>query len=770
MNFEKTIDAAAVNAQRPALSTSPTPTSSPGLDVNSALKILQKDGLLSRALKGFEARLAQQQMMANIIEAYNNQAIALIEAGTGTGKSIAYLIPALLWAAQKKERTLISTNTITLQEQLVNKDIPLLTKALNIEVKAVLVKGMSNYVCLRKLEETKQELRLFPAEDLEEIEKLEAWAHTSSDGTRSDLSFIPTSGAWERISAENDTCNRQDCPHYQDCHFFKARRQANEAQILVANHHLLFADLACRADTENYKNPAVLPLYSRIVLDEAHNIEDIATDYFASRISRLDIMRTSARLASEKSSKSQGKLLFLKERVQEHYHNKTSREAASLMSQFNIELPGFRRDLLQQTNDAFQAFANFIQLLQPSAKNHGSLEETLVESKLRLLPFHKTHPRWSQEILPRTQQLITVLEHYVIALNSIEANFKALNNERLLEQTKGTRFEITALAARLVSSSEILKSFIADNCPASSVRWIEVQMMRTMANIHLVDAELDIAQRLVKFLFSKFPTVILCSATLTTNKQFQFIKRRLGITPELLPNRRIIEAIYDSPFNYQKQALFAVPTDIAHPQDPGFPQDAAEKIWQAIQASRGNAFVLFTSYSQLKTCYELLSKRFNDNRYHVLKQGDDNRQSLLNKFKSIDRSILFGTDSFWEGVDVAGEALRCVIIVKLPFKVPSEPMIQARTEAIIAQGGDPFFDYSLPNAIVKFKQGFGRLIRNKKDRGCIVCLDSRLLQKGYGQQFLNSLPPCQQIFAEGVSLQQQMTEFYRSTHYLVKNN
>jgi ATP-dependent DNA helicase DinG len=757
------------NTQNASPNLSPSPPTSSGLDVDKVLKILQKDGLLSLALKGFEPRLAQQQMMANILDAYNNQAIALIEAGTGTGKSIAYLIPALLWASQKKERTVISTNTITLQEQLVNKDIPMLTKALNIETKAVLVKGMSNYVCLRKLEETKQELRLFPAEELEEIEKLDAWAHTSVDGTRSDLSFVPTPGAWDRISAENDTCNRQECPHFQECHFFKARRQANDAQILVVNHHLLFADLALRAETQNYKNPAVLPLYSRIVLDEAHNIEDIATDYFASRISRMDILRTSARLASDKNSKSQGKLLFLKEKLQEQYRNHSSRDSSSLMSKFNIELPGLRRDLLQQTSDAFQTFANFIKLLQPSDKNQSLSDDAQGDSKLRLLPFHKTHPMWSQEIIPRTQQLINALVQYVAALNSIEANFKSMNNERLLEQTKGTRFEITALASRLVESSEILKNFIADNCPATSVRWIEVQMMRTMSNIHLVDAELNIAKRLVNFLFSKFSTVILCSATLTTNKQFHFIKKRLGITSELLPNRRLIEAIYDSPFDYQKQALFAVPTDIAHPQDVNFSQDAAEKIWQAIQASRGNAFVLFTSYSQLKTCYQILSKRFSDNRYHVLKQGDDNRQSLLNKFKSTDRSILFGTDSFWEGVDVAGEALRCVIIVKLPFRVPSEPMIQARTESILAQGGDPFVDYSLPNAVVKFKQGFGRLIRNKKDRGCIVCLDSRLLNKGYGQIFLNSLPPCQRLFAEGENLQKQMTEFYRSTNYLLKN-
>lgn len=736
----------------------------------NALQILQPDGLLSKALKGFEPRLAQQQMMSNIIEAYQQQAIALVEAGTGTGKSIAYLIPALLWAVQKKERTLISTNTISLQEQLIHKDIPLLAKALNIEVKAVLVKGMSNYLCLRKLEDAKQELRLFPSDEIIDLEKIEAWSHSTTDGTRSELPFVPSPGTWERVCAENDTCSHQECPHYQSCHFFKARRQANEAQILVANHHMLFADLACRADTENYKNPAVLPVYTRIVLDEAHNIEDIATEYFAARISQLDIMRNMARLSSEKNAKAQGKLPLLKEKIHELYRKDIPREVSAIFSKLNIELPNLRRDLLQHTTEAFQAFANFVQVLQPSSGTRGTHSDDLPqgESKLRLLPFHKTHPDWSKTIVPHSKQLNDALKHYIQSLNAIEADIKSLNNDRLNEQTKGIRFEITAFAGRLAGLCETLEDFISDKECSSKVRWIESIKLRTMTNTLLVDAELDIASRLVKFLFSKFQTVILCSATLTTNKQFDFIKRRLGITPELLPNRRIIETIYDSPFNYQQQALFAIPTDIQHPQHPDFAKDASEKIWQAIQASHGNAFVLFTSYSLLKTCYQHLAERLEENRYTVLKQGDDNRNSLLNRFKSIDRSVLFGTDSFWEGVDVVGDALRCVIIVKLPFKVPSEPIIQARTEAIAAQGGDPFLDYSLPNAIVKFKQGFGRLIRNKQDRGCIVCLDSRLLTKGYGKQFLNSLPECQQIFSEGTKLQQQMSEFYRKTYHLVR--
>lgn len=734
----------------------------------SALQVLQADGILSRSLKGFEPRSAQQKMLTDIIEAYENQAIALIEAGTGTGKSIAYLIPALLWAVQKKERTLISTNTITLQEQLIHKDIPMLTKALNADVKAVLVKGMSNYLCFRKLDDVKQELLLFPSEEIKELERIEAWAQTTQDGTRSELPFVPSGGIWERVCAESDTCSRQECPHYQQCHFFKARRQANDAHILVANHHILFADLAFRAEQENYKNPAILPVYTRIVLDEAHNIEDIATEYFAGRVSHLDILRNMARLSSEKNAKAQGKLPLLKEKISEQYKNQLPRNVSGLLSKLTIELPNLRRDLIQLVHEAFQAFSNFIRILQSNQDTLANDENQLGENKLRILPYHKTHPDWFKEVVPRSRLLLDGLKNYIQSLNSLEEEIKCLNNDRLNEQTKGIRTDIIAYTARLAGCCQIIQDFISDADYSKRVRWVELIKLRTITNTLLVDAELDVAQRLVKFLFSKFATIILCSATLTTNKQFDFIKRRLGLTSELLPDRQIIEAIYDSPFNYQQQALFAIPIDMQHPQHPLFPIDASEKIWQAIQASHGNAFVLFTSYNLLKTCYQHLIQRLEENRYTVLKQGDDNRNSLLNRFKNTDRSILFGTDSFWEGVDVVGDALRCVIIVKLPFKVPSEPIIQARTEAIAARGGDPFHEYSLPNAIVKFKQGFGRLIRNKQDRGCIVCLDTRLITKGYGKVFLNSLPPCQQAFEKGSILQQQMSEFYRKTYYLVR--
>lgn len=737
-----------------------------GIDAEKALKVLQPDGTLSKIIKGFEPRDQQQNMMRNIIEAYNHDQIALIEAGTGTGKSIAYLIPAILWAAQRKERSVISTHTITLQEQLLIKDIPLVCKALNVTIKAVLVKGMRNYACLRKIEETRGEQLILHPQEAEEFAKIDAWAHNTPDGSKSSLSFEPSSQIWDKVCAENDTCNKNHCPYYQDCHFFKARREAAEAQILIVNHHLLFADLASRAESDNYQDPSILPLYTKVVLDEAHHIEDIATEYFAQKVNQLDLLRIVGRLAAEKGGKSLGKLTQLKEKILTFFNTKTPpKEISPILATLNIDLPGIRNDLLKYITEGFDKFHNFINLAKAPSR---STEEISNENKLRMLPEHYQNPYWMGELKTHIQELVNVIQKYVQVIYGIENSFKALGQEPLQEQTKGIRFEIEALCLRLTLASQTLQQFIQNAPPPSKVRWIEAQMLKTMINVYIADAELDIAKALASYLFTKFSSVILCSATLTTNKRFDFAKQRLGLTPYHIKDIPLTENVYDSPFNYRQQALLVVPTDLPNPQESSFTLAAAEKIWETIQISHGNAFVLFTSYSMLKNCYQILESRLQKNKYPVFKQGDDNRQTLLGKFKNTERSVLFGTDSFWEGVDVVGDALRCVIIVKLPFKVPTEPIIQARTEAILAQGRDPFMEYSLPSAVVKFKQGFGRLIRNKNDRGCIVCLDTRLINKRYGLQFLNSLPSCEQAFLPSEQIRTLMQEFYKKTYHLVK--
>jgi len=733
------------------------------LDVKKALKIIQHGGLLSQALPGYEPREQQQKMMHNIIDAYNEDNIALIEAGTGTGKSFAYLIPAILWAAQQKERTVISTGTIALQEQLLHKDIPFILKALNIELKAVLVKGMSNYLCLRKLHDLKDQYLLYPVNEQEELRKLDSWGQTTKDGSRSSLPFAPTGATWEKVCAESDTCNSRKCPFYQECHFFKARKTAEDAQLLVVNHHLLFADLTRRAENDNYKDPAVLPLYNRVIIDEAHHIEDIATEYFASNVNRLGLMRIMGRLNAEKGAEGIGKLPALKQKIQDTYKSKSIPSAITiLLSRLTIDLPGAREQLMTHLVQMFDAFTEFMRSQVASDSNDDS------NSKLRLKGLHLSHFLWKDEVCTGVTRFIETAQRYTQIIDSTLEDLKNYEDDILKENISGVIFEIHALKNRLIESCESLTRFVVMKELPEKVRWIELQTTRVGTNIHMINADLNVAKSCVDYLFSKFPTIVLCSATLTTNQQFSYFRHRLGLTKELLPKQMLTENIYDSPFNFQQQAMLAVPTDLPSPLEPEFIAAAVEKIWQVIQVSRGNAFVLFTSYSMLKTCYNQLEARLKQHKYIPSKQGDESRQVLLNKFKANNRSVLFGTDSFWEGVDVVGDALRCVIIVKLPFKVPTEPIVQARSEAISAKGGDPFTEYSLPNAIVKFKQGFGRLIRNKRDRGCIVCLDTRLITKNYGKQFLNSLPLCHHVFGTSDVLEKQMTAFYRKTLHLTQ--
>lgn len=744
-----------------------TSTLKPGLTLNEEkiLAILKSGGLLSERLNGFEPREAQQKMAMDVIRAYNDNNIALIEAGTGTGKSIAYLLPALVAAVRHQERTVISTNTITLQEQLINKDIPALAAALNITVKAVLVKGMNNYVCLRKLEDAQSELRLYPQEEMAELDAISAWKRITIDGSRSSLPMAPSQITWERVGAESDSCSHNECPHYQECFFFRARRQANDANILVANHSLLFADLHRRAETNNYDTACILPSYQRLVLDEAHHIEDVATDYFATRADRLDLMRLLGRLSSEKQNKTFGKLPLLKEKIQTAFQNTPPTNLLNSLTSLTIDLPAMRRQIQDQIHECFHAVALFAESQSPMAKDDGVLGDI----KLRLLADHCKHFSWNDEVVAQVRQLTDTLKKYIQGLISLEGSLKRVDHDKFHEQSKGVRFEIQALAMRLEGTVKFLSDFMTMPHDHNSVRWIETQKLRFTTNVHLVEARLNIAPALVEALFSKFSTVILCSATLTTNRSFAFIRQRLGLISELIADRSVTESVYESPFDYQKQTLLAVPTDLPSPIHPDFNKAAVEKIWDAIHVSRGNTFVLFTSYTMLQECYGALLDRMKEHKYHPLKQGDGQRHELLNKFKTTNYSVLFGTDSFWEGVDVSGDALRCVVIVKLPFKVPSEPIIQARTESLVKEGKDPFMDYSLPSAIVKFKQGFGRLIRNRRDRGCIVCLDTRLITKGYGRMFLNSLPPCDQVVAESAQIQERMRDFYRKTHHLTKD-
>lgn len=733
------------------------------LHVEKLAGLLGATGPISRRLASFETRPQQQEMLKTIATAYNSEGIALIEAGTGTGKSMAYLLPALVWALQNKSCSLISTNTIALQEQLLHKDIPFLIKALEIDCKVVLVKGMSNYLCLRKLDECRGELPLLGEESAAELHRLEAWSSTTEEGSRSSLPFHPTAQGWERVSADSQACSRDQCPHYKRCFFFKARREAGEAQLLIANHHLLFTDLAHRAENNNYKNSAILPPYRHLVIDEAHNLEEIATHHLAERTSVLEIHQLLTQLVTPTNSQSRGKLPTLKATIEAVFKKHTPDDAQKLLQTLDIDLIaeiGRFSTLLFETFGALHAF---------TIAHQSVMIEEMNNCTLRLLPTLIETVQWRQEVVVRANDLLTSAKSFCQTLLSLDKRILEIESEKLTEKTKSLRLDISAIGTRLQKACGIIAKFTLSPLAPDFVRWIELHKLKISYNIHIVEAALDVAPLLAEQLFNPFSSIILCSATLATDRQFSFCRQRLGLTPELLPDRSVTEHIFDSPFDFAKQSLLVIPQGLPLPSHHDFLDAAIVAVEEAVHASRGNAFVLFTSYSMLTACYQRLESRLQHARYHPCKQGDAPRHTLLKMFKEKDRSVLFGTDTFWEGVDVAGEALRCVIIAKLPFRVPTEPIIEARTAAITARGGNPFVELSLPHAIVKFKQGFGRLIRHQKDRGCVVCLDHRLVSKSYGNAFLNSLPACSIATIPVESLKTTMEQFYRTTHYLTKS-
>lgn len=721
--------------------------------------LIGPEGPLSLRFEGFESRPQQQAMLEDVANAYNEDQIALIEAGTGTGKSMAYLLPALFWALLRQERTVISTKTISLQQQLLNKDIPAIARALGIEVKSVLVKGMGNYICLRKLEEAIEEIATFEPQQAEELQFIDRWKDQAQEGSRSELPMFPSNESWERVGAEGDACPQRQCPHYERCFFFAARRQANDAQVLVANHALLFSDIRCREENKNYEGTAILPSYKRLILDEAHHIEHLATEHLAEKVSLQQAERLLNRLINETVSSS-GRLQILYKKLVEAFPDTREDALLSVFSRLSLDLPAQKRHILWILGDLHEAFAQFISQEQQGDTANDSLQ------LLRIRQSQRQSLPWKETVLPHISKICEGLKVFLAGIKSMQEDLIDLENKKIQQLSQSLFTDIDALVLRLEGFQSGLEAFATKEESPEEVSWIESIQRKKFNDCVLVTAQLNIAQRLASALFSRFPTTILCSATLATNREFGFVRQRLGLTEAFLGDRVIQEAIYDAPFDYPKQALLAVPNDIPPQGHPQYMAKICESIKQIIRVSRGNAFVLFTSYGMLKKCYDSLEPSLTSERYVLMRQGQCTRQDLLQRFRSTERSVLFGTDSFWEGVDVKGDALRCVIIVKLPFQVPTEPLFQARTEWILEKGGNPFMHYTVPHAIVKFKQGFGRLIRNKKDRGCIVCLDPRLINKPYGSWFINSLPNCNRMAGSMEAILKKMEDFYRRTYPL----
>lgn len=690
------------------------------LDLEALEAELGPGGPISRAHAGYEDREQQRALTRMIGELYNDGGIGIAEAGTGTGKSVAYLLPAIHWALQNRERTVISTNTINLQEQLVEKDLPFLRRALGQPFRFALVKGRNNYISIRRaLLAAESAPALLPDDRQTELAALVEWVEQTKDGSLSDLPFRPTPEVWDEVASDSDVCLRAKCPHFEQCFYQRARREASSADLLVANHHLLFSDLAVRQAQGNYTAPAVLPPYRRLILDEAHNVEEVATRHMGATISRKTLFRLLRRL----EHRGKGVLPTVRRALEAGDRDLLAQGALDLITE----------RIVPAVEEARQRASTVFTLLEELLRDR-------FDGMLRMDAGFDAHPVWARGL---DEELPAVLRELDRILRGVEAlRDRVAVEEAARVKLEAQLMEIRGVANRLNSAALALRTALQPGEDAATlVRWMELRRDAKggEANVILSAVPLDLSGVLRETMLEKVPTVILTSATLATRNDFGFLRGRLGLTAE----DPVREALFPSPFDYTEQALLVVPDDLPIPSgenDRRHDEATVRGTHELAKISDGGIFVLFTSYRALRQVAEGLRRR-SDFDWPLFVQGESSRAQFVRSFIDSGRGVLLGTTSFWEGVDVPGRPLRGLVIPKLPFKVPSEPVTAARIEAIEARGGNSFQSYMLPHAAIRLKQGFGRLIRSGSDRGAVLVLDPRLVRKSYGRYLLESLPP-----------------------------
>ncbi len=718
------------------------------LDIDQMKSLINQKSSIAKHMDHYEKRDSQIKMIENICDAINEDKLMLIEAGTGIGKSMAYLLPYIHWALSNKEKCVISTNTINLQEQLIQKDIPFLKKALNIDFNAVLVKGRGNYICLRKLQSAQNntDYELFEQDEKYIIHQIIDSLPVLKEGTRDELTGIITPDTWDKIASETDTCLKEKCSHFNKCFFFKARKQVNQAHILVVNHHILCSDIAIKGEIgDTQSSYGLLPPYQKLVIDEAHNLEDVAINYFGKTTSQISLKINISRLYNLKGTVEKGVLAYFKKQIS-NWKQEYEHEVIDLLD--NILL----NDIIpriQLMREDIEVFFQFLADYMSKQLNNNFFENTI-----RLVP-DKINPSFKMDLIKKSEPLISKMTHLYELLQQFLEKLKDLPYH-LREDLLGTIKNLESYTNKILSIVTTIESFVYFK-EVDSVYWMELRKKDSNPWVRINISPLNISELLNDFLFDTKETIVMTSATLTTDKSFQFMKKQIGLLETA--KERLEEAILASPFNYKEQMSVCIPTDLPDPQNASFNHSVNQVLEQILDITKGGTFILFTSYSMLNHCFEHISNS-NTHELILLKQGSMDRHSLINRFKNGNQSVLFGTDSFWEGVDVPGNALRCVILVKLPFKVPTEPITQGKLEKIEREGGNPFLEYTIPQSVIKFRQGFGRLIRTTKDQGVVVCLDKRIITKPYGKIFINSIPDCNMVVGKRDEVYHEIQKYF----------
>lgn len=640
-------------------------------------EIFGSDGLIARAHPDYEYRPGQIAMAEAVLRAFEERRHLIVEAGTGTGKTLAYLVPAIAAATARGTRVIISTGTKNLQEQLMEKDVPFLQRVLPRSFAVAAMKGRSNYACLHRIKRAESQPVLEDLRDMDYFDQVRRWARQSNTGDRAELTKLPENlSFWRHIDARSEICLGQKCPDYDPCFITRMRQRAQDADIVIVNHHLFFADLAIRGSEYGQ----VLPDYGAVIFDEAHQIEDVAAEYFGSQVSNYqidDLLRDLANLP-----------------ITDAKTNQELTKAASRVARFA---------------DAF--WMNF--------RDGGAIKGDREEGRAPILPGTFARKLTNGEIEA------TALGEAYLKLDGALARMEAVL-DAVVDSAQSAEIENTV---RRIREARFNLEFIIAGDDKRYVYWIE----RRGRGFFLRASPIDVAGLLQDKLFERTETVVLTSATLASAGSFSFIRERLGLTDD-----KTDELEAPSNYDYANQAVLYLPAAMPDPRSPQWTDRAADEIVSLLEVSDGRAFVLSTSTGGMRSLYERVAARVD---FPCFVQGSLSKAGVLEKFRKTPNAVLFATSSFWQGVDVRGEQLSCVIIDKLPFAVPSDPVVAARQRAIEDAGGSSFYEYSVPQAIIALKQGLGRLIRSGSDRGVLAVLDPRLRTKGYGKLFLESLPP-----------------------------